>query len=145
MLSYTCKAAVKAVLFLATKNGEIKCSIKEIAEAIQASEHTAAKMLQQLAKQGIISSTKGPSGGFFITAMQLQAPVIEIVSAIDGKNIFTECGLGLSKCSATHPCPIHYQYKEAREKIKLLFEKTTIQDLSLKLKKGQAFIADDIF
>lgn len=145
MLSYTCKTAIKAALFLATKSGEeIRSSIKEIAEVINASEHTSAKMLQLLARQKIISSVKGPSGGFYMTSQQVNEPVMNIVAAIDGKNSFNECGLGLSTCSATHPCPIHNQYKEAREKIKSLFERTTVNDLAAGLKSGNAFIADEI-
>jgi Rrf2 family protein len=143
MLSYTCKAAIKAVLYLATRaDNEARTGIKEIADAIQASGHTTAKMLQPLAKQHIIHSVKGPSGGFYITKEQLRQPVFNIVAAIDGPGIFQECGLGLTKCSEAHPCPIHYQYKEAREKIKKIFEQTSIHDLSRKLEKGQAFIAD---
>lgn len=143
MLSYTCKAAIKAVLYLATRiEQDNRASIKDIAEAIQASEHTAAKMLQQLARQQIIHSVKGPSGGFYISREQFRQPLMHIVAAIDGAGIFRDCGLGLSQCSETHPCPIHHQYKDAREKIRKLFEQTTIQDLSHKLEKGLTFIAD---
>jgi Rrf2 family protein len=145
MLSYTCKAAVKAVLYLATRaNTGNKSGIKEIAEAIQASEHTSAKMLQLLAKRAIINSVKGPTGGFYISNEQLCQPVISIVTAIDGPAIFQECGLGLNICSETHPCPIHDQYKVAREIIRDLFQQTTIQVLAQKLESGDAFISDKI-
>ncbi|HVZ57560.1 MAG TPA: Rrf2 family transcriptional regulator [Chitinophagaceae bacterium] len=143
MLSYTCKAAIKAVLYLASRETHARSSIREIAEAIGASEHTTAKMLQQLARQRLIGSSKGPSGGFFITRDQLNQPLITIVSAIDGKDLFTECGLGLSRCSASHPCPLHDQYKAARDQIRLLFETTAIHELALKVKTGLSFLADE--
>ena len=111
MLSLTCKIAIKAVIFLASKyQSREKPGIKEIAEYIEASEHTVGKLLQTLARRDVINSSKGPNGGFYVTAKQLNQPVIRIVEAIDGKEVFKECGLGLSKCSSAHPCPIHKDY-----------------------------------
>ena len=80
MLSYTCKTAIKAVIYLASKSetGE-KSAIREIAEQINASEHTVGKILQTLARQGLINSLKGPTGGFYITESQQNQPIINIV------------------------------------------------------------------
>ena len=68
MLSYTCKTAIKAVIYLASKSEQSdKVGMKEIAEHINASEHTVGKILQTLARHSLINSVKGPSGGFFIS------------------------------------------------------------------------------
>jgi len=141
MLSYTCKTAIKAVIYLASKfDSGGNAGIKEIAEYINASEHTVGKLLQTLVKQDIINSVKGPSGGFYISKEQIKQPIINIVEAIDGKNIFKECGLGLSKCSAAHPCPIHNEYKEAREMIEKLFTRKKIIDLCEPVNNGLAHL-----
>ncbi|HEX6915383.1 MAG TPA: Rrf2 family transcriptional regulator [Chitinophagaceae bacterium] len=141
MLSYTCKTAVKAVIFLATKDekGE-KTGIKEIAEHIDASEHSLGKVLQTLVRQDVIMSMKGPSGGFFMSKRQREQPLINIVFAIDGKNTFKGCGLGLSRCSATHPCPIHNEYKEAREIVERIFKTKTVADLCKPVNSGLAYL-----
>ena len=130
MLSYTCKTAVKAVIYLASKyeSGE-KAGIKEISEYLAASEHTVGKILQTLVRQGVINSFKGPSGGFYISKEQCKQTIINIVEAIDGKSVFKECGLGLSKCSSTHPCPIHNEYKKARDIIEKLFNSKSVISL----------------
>lgn len=142
MLSLTCKTAVKAVLYLASKyESETNAGIKEIAEHINASEHTVGKLLQTLVKEQLINSVKGPSGGFFISKGQLKQPVIKIVKAIDGEGVFMECGLGLSKCSAAHPCPLHDEYKAARNILENLFRKSKIADLCLAVNKGDSFLA----
>ena len=123
MISNTCKIAIKAVIYLCSKfESGGNASIKEVAEFINANEHTVGKILQTLVKQNVIKSLKGPTGGFYITVEQQKQPVINIIEAIDGKQIFNNCGLGLSKCSATHPCPIHNDYKEARDLIEKLFK-----------------------
>ena len=141
MLSKTCKIAIKAVIYLCSKfqSGE-NASIKEVAEYINASEHTIGKVLQILVRQNIIKSIKGPSGGFYITEEQQAQPIINIVVAVDGKELFTSCGLGLSKCSASHPCPIHHEYKEAREIIEKLFIKKKVIDLTLPITDGIAYL-----
>jgi Rrf2 family protein len=141
MLSYTCKTAIKAVIFLATKKEKAeRAGIREIAEHIEASEHTVGKMLQTLVRQDVIKSMKGPAGGFYISSQQLVQPLINIVEAIDGKNIFKSCGLGLSRCSATHPCPIHNEYKEARDILERIFETKTVADLCGPVNSGIAYL-----
>ncbi len=116
MLSLTCKTAVKAVIYLAMKfESGHKSSVAEISEHIDASGHTVGKLLQTLVKSEIICSSKGPNGGFYITEKQTSQSVIKIVEAIDGKDVFNQCGLGLSKCSASHPCPIHNDFKLVRD------------------------------
>jgi Rrf2 family protein len=138
MLSYTCETAVKAVIFLATQSGNT--GIKEIAKNLQASEHTVGKMLQTLVKQGVISSLKGPSGGFFLSQDQKIQPLIHIVEAIDGKKVFSRCGLGLSRCSETHPCPIHNEYKKPRDIMEKIFKTKKVQDLCEPVNNGFAYL-----
>ncbi len=141
MLSLTCKYAIKAVIYLASKQEtHINAGVKEIAEYIDASGHTVGKLLQKLVKEGVINSVKGPSGGFYITARQLGQPIMVIVKAIDGENVFKECGLGLSRCSSTHPCPIHNDYKKGRDIMEALFLNNRINDLYKPVSKGLAHL-----
>ena len=141
MLSLTCKTAVKAVIYLASKyDSVVKSGIKEIAEFIDASEHSVGKMLQTLVKENVICSSKGPNGGFYITAKQKSQPVINIINAIDGKDVFKECGLGLSKCSSTHPCPIHNDYKIVRDLFEKLCREKNINDLCEPVNDGIAYL-----
>ena len=142
MLSLTSKTAIKAVIYLASKyESGSNAGIKEIAEFIDASEHTVGKLMQTLVREGIVNSLKGPSGGFYITREQLKKPIITIVEAIDGKNVFRECGLGLSKCSAARPCPIHHEYKTGREILEKLFATKKIIDFCVPVTNGMAYLA----
>ena len=141
MLSLTCKTAIKAVIFLAIKfESAEKSGIKEIAEFINASEHTVGKMLQALVKDEVIKSSKGPNGGFYLNVKQNKQPIINIINAIDGTDIFKECGLGLSKCSATHPCPIHDDYIIVRDIFEKLCRKKKISDLCDPVNNGVAYL-----
>jgi Rrf2 family protein len=141
MLSLTCKTAIKAVIYLASKTetGE-RTGIKEVAEFIEASEHTVGKILQTLVKEAVINSVKGPNGGFFMNERQKKQSIMNIVEAIDGKELFKECGLGLSKCSSTHPCPIHEDYKEVRDKFESICREKKISDLCDPVSRGLAYL-----
>lgn len=141
MLSLTCKTAIKAVIFLASKfKSGAKSGIIEIAEYINANEHTVGKMLQTLVKENVINSSKGPNGGFYIDAMQRDQPLINIVFAIDGEDIFNQCGLGLSKCSAAHPCPLHEDYKAVRDLFNSMCSDKKVSDLCDPVSSGLAYL-----
>ena len=141
MLSLTCKTAIKAVIYLASKfeSGD-NAGIKEIAKFIDASEHTVGKLLQTLVKDEVINSIKGPNGGFYITAKQRSQPLINIVESIDGKEIFKECGLGFSKCSSAHPCPLHDDYKPVRDLFEKLCRERNLKDLCEPVNIGMAYL-----
>ncbi|ANE50862.1 RrF2 family transcriptional regulator [Flavisolibacter tropicus] len=141
MLSTSCKYALRATVYLMSEAKENRrFSIKDVAEAIDANEHTSAKILQLLVKSDIIKSAKGPTGGFY---MELTGPniyLIDVVRVIDGDHFFFECGLGLKECSEAKPCPIHHNYKAAREKLFKEFSTVSIQQLSKNLALGKSFL-----
>ena len=143
LISNTCKAAIKAVIFLAAKSEQDqKSPIKEIATSVGENEHSVGKLLQTLVKQGIINSSKGPSGGFYLSKTQSNQSLYKIVEAIDGKHIFNKCGLGLHKCSAKHPCPIHNEYETARNHVENLFKTNKVSDMIDSIQKGKTFLSD---
>ena len=64
----------------------------------------------------------------------------DIVIAIDGDSVFLRCGLGLSNCSEDHPCPVHEKFKFVKKDLIYMLEHTTLEELSLGIKKGQTFL-----
>lgn len=129
ILSQTCKAAIKGVIFLSKQNRDAKFSVNTIAEEISENPHTVAKLLQLLAKKGIINSTKGPNGGFYLTSQQALQPISQVVNVIDGD--VSGCLLSKGECSAKNPCPLHFKFLEARGHIEKLLNETIIQQLHL--------------
>lgn len=141
MLSISCKYALRAAVYLmAQTHAGAKAGIREVAEEIEANEHTTGKILQLLVKEKIIASTKGPNGGFYFPAHTKKIYLIDIVEVIDGVHFFFECGLGLHKCSERKPCPIHHTYKVSREKLYHEFSTISIQELANNIEKGEAFL-----
>ncbi|MEJ6980143.1 Rrf2 family transcriptional regulator [Pedobacter sp. P351] len=137
IFSKTCEYAMRAVFFIAhrTASGG-KVGIKEIALGISSPEHFLAKILQDLSRRGIVLSTKGPNGGFYMDAPSLKRPLSDVVEAIDGDGIFVGCGLGLEYCSEENPCPIHHQFKDIRNQIHDMLQHTSIEAFNGDLNLG---------
>ncbi len=137
MLSKACKYAIRAMIYLASRaHEEVKINIKELAAEIDSPEPFTAKIMQSLSKQQIVSSLKGPNGGFYLTPTQAQVPLLEIVKAIDGLNSISDCGLGLRYCSDTNPCPIHIEFSQIRDGFTQLLTDNTIASLATQLQAG---------
>lgn len=129
---------MRAVFYVAQKSHEgQKVGIKEIAEQINSPEPFLAKILQKLSRERLIQSVKGPNGGFYFDAVSLNRPLADIVSAIDGNDIFTGCGLGLTYCSESNPCPLHDEFKKVRNQITHMLNNTTIGKFNMGLIKGK--------
>lgn len=142
MFSKACEYGIKAMLYIAeqSQSGN-RVSIKEIAKATGSPEAFTAKILQQLARNHIVDSLKGPTGGFSVEKQRLsQINISQIVYAIDGDNIYNGCGLGLTHCSDDKPCPVHHKFVSVRKELKKILENTSLEELALELKSGQTFL-----
>ena len=140
MISKACKYAIRAAICVAKAELGIRLNVKEIAREIEAPEAFTAKVLQTLNKHRVITSMKGPYGGFYLEENQKAQPVINIVNAIDGLSVFSECGLGLKECSEDHPCPMHEHYAAIRKALLMSFQGTTLGDLATEVNDGRHFI-----
>ncbi len=114
-----------------------KVGIREIALNVDAPEHFLGKILQDLSRKGIISSTRGPNGGFYLTGQALKRPVADIVAAVDGDGIFTGCSLGLAHCSEAAPCPLHHEFMKIRQQITKMLNRTAIGQFNKDLLLGK--------
>jgi Rrf2 family protein len=124
MFSKACEYGIRATLFIATQSGQQKqVNLKQIAKEIDSPVAFTAKILQKLSKEGIISSIQGPTGGYFIDDSVFQVLKIrDIIDAIDGNSIYTDCILGLPNCSDAHPCPVHHQFFPIRTQLLKLLD-----------------------
>lgn len=136
MFSKSCKYAIRAVLYLSVHSSEEKkLGVKEISEALGTPKHFLAKILQQLSRHKLISSTKGPSGGFYMSDADLRKPMRQVVESIDGPEIFHACILGLPVCSSENPCPLHTTAYNYRMGLLALLDEQNIRKLAGSIKE----------
>lgn len=129
---------LRSVLYLAQVTDEQnKIGVKEISKYLNVPVHFLAKILQDLARKRLVSSTKGPNGGFYLTETEKDQSIMTFVNAIDGDLQFTECVLGLKACSHTNPCPLHGSVDKHRDNVLKVMSTTTLRDFSEKLDSGE--------
>jgi Rrf2 family protein len=134
MLSSSCKYGIRAITYIASQPKSIgKIRIKKISEDLKLPTPFLAKILQLLAKQKILSSTKGPHGGFALLKDSKEITLLDIVSIIDGNDIFDNCIIQNRPCRCVDinkaPCPIHDDYTKVRTNLNRLFSNKTIHSL----------------
>lgn len=131
MFSASCHYGIQAMMCIAKNSSrEENIELSKIALEYDIPKHFLSKILQQLVKGKLLSSMKGPSGGYKLTRHPDEITLIEIVEIIDGVDVFYECGIGFKRCDDEDPCPFHEDYKKVRNKVKDLFDTKTLGELS---------------
>ncbi|MDP4174931.1 MAG: Rrf2 family transcriptional regulator [Bacteroidota bacterium] len=122
--------AIRAVLYLARQPREKLVMSAEIAKSEDIPAHYLAKILQRMAKFGYVDSFKGRGGGFLITELALNSSILEIVERIEGPVINLKCVTGLKECSEEHPCPLHNEWAQVRDRIFQLISSRSVKEVA---------------
>jgi|SRR5690554_1521751 Rrf2 family iron-sulfur cluster assembly transcriptional regulator len=130
LLSKSCEYGMRATLYIASLEQEGFVSIRDISERLDLSFHFLTKILQKLTHAGILHSFRGPNGGVALAKPAERITLEEIVVAIDGPELFTECILGLPSCGDQKACPMHEEWKEERARLKNMMSQRTLASLA---------------
>jgi len=129
MFSNSTKYAIRSIVYMMRNKGQKKNTVVEMATELNIPQPFLSKILQQLAKSRIISSTKGRGGGFFLTKENMKRPLLDVVLCIEGYNVFNKCILGLEICSDENPCILHNEFKQFRLSIEHSVSEQSIASL----------------
>ena len=137
--SRSAEYAIRAFVHLARTPDGGYAMVKNIAEQEDIPLHFLAKILQQLARKGLLRSSKGPTGGFALGAEPREIRLLDIVEALDGLEEYARCAVGQPQCSHSKPCFMHDRWDGLRSRIMEYLGRNTIADLSRALdqKKSQ--------
>ncbi|TVR16847.1 MAG: Rrf2 family transcriptional regulator [Balneolaceae bacterium] len=142
MFSASCHYGLQAMFYIALHSSSDKnVELTEIASEQDIPKHFLSKILQLLVREKLLYSMKGPTGGFRLTKPPNEITLIEIVDAIDGLDIFHQCGIGFKTCDDQNPCPLHHDYKAIRERVKKLFSTKTLEALKEEVQEGGSIIS----
>lgn len=135
IFSRAAEYAIQAMLYLA-KSGKSKgdanhsyVQTKEIADSHDIPYYFLAKIVQDLARAELISSSKGPAGGITLTRKPNEITILNIIAAVDSTKYLSRCVIGFPDCAPETPCPLHYDWQEIKEKIFGVIEDKTLEDL----------------
>lgn len=102
---------------------------KDIASDEQIPAHFLAKLLQQLARKGLLKSQKGPSGGFCLRLKAKDVRLIDIVDAVDGLDHYAKCIVGFPECNDQAGCPMHNSWIALHSRIMDYLRRNTVGSL----------------
>jgi Rrf2 family iron-sulfur cluster assembly transcriptional regulator len=129
MLSSTSDYALRAILLLAQAEDGRPMRADEIARATGSPANYLAKTLNALAKAGLVSSARGPQGGFTLVVPADELSLARIVDCFDEPRPNTRCLLGNRPCDARHPCRAHERWTAVQQARRSPLADTTVADL----------------
>jgi len=143
MFSLTCEYAIRALTYIATQNQDETTMVANIAKETNIPNAYLSKILIQLKERGVLSSLKGPGGGFFFIRKPEDIHLKEIVTMFD-PDITDEnnCVMGFTTCGGKCPCPLHDMWGGFREKLFSILDDTTIQTMASEVESKRAFLLD---
>lgn len=127
-LPQTAEYALRAVYYIAEAEQGAPVRVSEVAEALGVPRNYLSKTLHQLARVGVLESTRGPRGGFRLASPPAELTLAEVVGPFlpaEGR----ACVLGRPRCSDAAPCAAHGRWKLVAERMRTFFGETTVEDL----------------
>ncbi|MFO0826607.1 MAG: Rrf2 family transcriptional regulator [Phycisphaerales bacterium] len=126
MFSSTSEYALRAAVHLASLHGEPATS-ERIAEATKVPPGYISKVMRDLVVAEIVSSQRGPNGGFTLARPPESITVLDVVNAVTPIQRIRSCPLG--NPAHVHLCPLHKRLDDAIAGIEAAFASTTIAQL----------------
>lgn len=126
MLTQTAQYALRTVLRLAA-DGE-RQTVEQLAAALDVPRNYLSKTLHQLARAGVVESTRGKHGGFTLGRAPARITLREVVAPFQELGQRT-CLLGRTTCSDRNACAAHGHWKAVSEQVAAFFAQTTVAEL----------------
>ena len=129
MLSQTSDYALRAVLVLARHYGRAPVRTEQIAQATGAPRNYLSKTLYALVKAGLVTSARGPTGGFALAVAPDALTLAQVIDCFDEPRPQTRCLLGTAPCDPASPCAAHHAWTDIRAARRAPLTTTTVADL----------------
>ena len=128
--SRSAEYAIRGFIHMAAFEPGKYAMVKHIAAEAGIPAPFLAKILQDLAREGLLRSSKGPQGGFRLGRPAEEISLRHIVDAVDGAGRYERCIGGSPECNDRAPCGLHDSWKALRSRIIEYLEDTSVADLA---------------
>lgn len=129
LLSQGSQYAISAVIALSKQPENKRVSASDLAKPLNCPAAYLSQILSKLKPAGIIKSQRGLNGGVYLARPPQKISLMEVITAIDGEDFFTQCFLGIEGCGHIEPCPFHEFWSVEREKIQQWLMNTTFAEV----------------
>ncbi|WP_439623466.1 RrF2 family transcriptional regulator [Gemmata sp.] len=127
MFSNTVEYALRAIVHLAYESPDARTTA-QIAEATKVPKDYLSKILQGLAKKGIVQTQRGVGGGVTLARSPDELTILDVVTAVEPIQRITSCPLGLA-AHGVKLCPLHKRMDAAMATVEAAFRKTTLAEV----------------
>ena len=118
-----------ALKHLAMHGGRGSCSAGDIAELYKMSTPLMAKVLQKLAKVGLVAARHGSSGGYTLGRDASLISALDVIKAIDGPLFITSCVTVRGECDQSDRCNIREPLRKVNESIEAVLKRIKISHM----------------
>jgi Rrf2 family protein len=129
MTSQTAEYALRATIYLAEHPERTPYRVSDLARALAAPRNYLSKILHVLAREGVLTSARGPRGGFRLAVDPAALPLARIVGLFDPLPGSGRCLLGRARCSDGEACGVHERWKRVGGEVAEFFRATTVGDV----------------
>ncbi len=119
-----------ALKHLAMHNDKGSHSASDIAEVYGISTPLMAKVLQKLAKGGLVAARHGSSGGYTLARDPGHITALEAINAIDGPLFITSCVTPRGECDQSSTCTVREPLRRVNDSILQVLNKVTILQMT---------------
>jgi len=119
-----------ALRHLAAQRPRAACSAKEIAHAYGMPMELVAKVLQRLAKIGLLASQHGTNGGYALAKDPSQINAFEVIRALEGPLFITSCVTDRSECHQMTRCTVREPLRRVNDAIAQALREITVSSLT---------------
>ena len=121
----TTEYAMRTLIFMATHDCELY-STNFLSEELKIPHKYLSRIMTDLVRSELIESIKGRSGGFRIAKPLDQISLLDIYTAVEGREFLTSCILGFKECSDENPCALHFIWEKSRSQMLKILQDTTL-------------------
>jgi Rrf2 family transcriptional regulator, nitric oxide-sensitive transcriptional repressor len=139
-ISDAANLAIHAMAHIANARDGVNQSVGEIASHQGVSEAHLSKVMQRLVKVGLLTSRRGPGGGFLLGRDAGTISLLEILEAMDGPMSDCKCLLGKKKC-LFGGCALGALLTHVNHQVRVFMASRTVRDLTGSALKHTLFLA----
>jgi Rrf2 family transcriptional regulator, iron-sulfur cluster assembly transcription factor len=126
MVNQSADHALRAVLFVARQGKEERCNAEHIASSLGVPRNYLGKLLHTLTQVGVLSSVRGPRGGFRLAVPADRLTLATVVEPFQRLPERRSCLLGNGACDPTNPCTSHERWQGMADRLTDFFQATTV-------------------
>jgi Rrf2 family protein len=118
-----------ALRHLALQTAQASCSAKEIAKTYGLPGELVAKILQRLAKIGLLASQHGTNGGYALAKDPSEINAFEVIRALEGPLFITSCVTERRECHQMTRCTVREPLRKVNDAIARALREVTVSSL----------------